>query len=303
MLQTVRLPPYCSVEQFPHYMISEPRIVSDGRGWTGITARVYDLPVNPEVVSLPAVDDFCISLRLSKTPMDVERSFGGSFEKARVTEGSISFVPAKCPVSWRSDQPLSVMHIHISRSYLQNHLNDAAKDHCVDRIVCLDMLGIRDEMLWELGRGFLSEMMTENLQDRLYIESLGVMISTHLMHRYAIDLKRRPSLPLTLSPSAIDKTIKFIDENLDQDLNLEQLANVAHLSLYYFLRQFKAICGMTPHQYVLKSRIKRAKHLLATTRYPIVEISQMAGFVNQSHFTNVFKAQAGITPRAFRRGL
>ncbi|MGH8372109.1 MAG: helix-turn-helix domain-containing protein [Gammaproteobacteria bacterium] len=301
MLQTIRFPPPCSVEQFPNYMVSAPRIVSTGRGWTGITARVYDLPANPEVVSLPAVDDFCISLRLSKTPMDVERSFGGLFKKARVTEGSISFVPAKSAVSWRSDEPLSVMHIHISHSFLQSHLSDAIQDHCVDRIECLDMLGIRDEMLWELGRGFLSEMTTPNMQDRLYVESLGHMIATHLMHRYAIDLKRQPGLPLTLSPSGIDKTIKFIDENLDQDLSLEQLANVAHLSLYYFLRQFKTICGMTPHQYVLKSRIKRAKHLLAATRYSIVEISQMTGFVSQSHFANVFKAQAGVTPRAFRR--
>jgi AraC family transcriptional regulator len=64
---------------------------------------------------------------------------------------------------------------------------------------------------------------------------------------------------------------------------------------------FKQSTGLSPHQYLLQQRVRRAKELLAGPRRRIAEVSQELGFANQSHFATSFRVLVGMTPREYQR--
>ncbi len=103
-----------------------------------------------------------------------------------------------------------------------------------------------------------------------------------------------------LPPRALCRVVDFIAANLAHDLSLEMLAAETGLGDFAFLRAFKASTGETPHQFVLKARIERAKLLLATSDATLAMIALDLGFSSHSHFTATFRRVVGATPHAYR---
>jgi AraC family transcriptional regulator len=92
----------------------------------------------------------------------------------------------------------------------------------------------------------------------------------------------------------------FIGDNYERDLSLAELASVAGMSTFHFAREFKRATGTTPHQYLMKFRVERAKSLLAESHLPLVEVCLRAGFSHQSHFSRLFRRLTGTTPLSYR---
>lgn len=82
--------------------------------------------------------------------------------------------------------------------------------------------------------------------------------------------------------------------------SLAGLARMAKLSPYHFLRTFKETTGVTPHQWLLRARLRNAAEKLATTRAPVTDIALDVGFEDLSNFTRTFHAEFGAPPRAYR---
>ncbi len=97
------------------------------------------------------------------------------------------------------------------------------------------------------------------------------------------------------------QVIDYIEDYLGQPIELEQLAQVAGMSRFYFCRLFKQSVGLTPHQFVIRRRIERAKHLLRQSNLSIAEIAIACGFANQDHLTRYFKRLTSATPSVFRQ--
>lgn len=95
-------------------------------------------------------------------------------------------------------------------------------------------------------------------------------------------------------------TLRWIDENADSELGLTQLAEQARLSPYHFLRTFERATGVTPHQYVLRARLRAAAQRLADTTDKIVDVALDCGFADLSNFNRAFRAEFGAPPRAYR---
>jgi AraC-like DNA-binding protein len=92
----------------------------------------------------------------------------------------------------------------------------------------------------------------------------------------------------------------WIDENSSDEIDLERSARAAGLSPYHFLRLFATVLGVTPHQYLVRSRLRRAARLLAEEDRPITDIAYEVGFGDLSNFVRTFHRAAGVSPRAFR---
>lgn len=93
---------------------------------------------------------------------------------------------------------------------------------------------------------------------------------------------------------------EYIQSHISEDLSLEQLLSVAHLSKYHFIRVFKEQFGVSPGKYILRTRINAAKRLLVTTAMPIYEVASCVGFNDSSVFSRAFKNHEGITPGKLR---
>lgn len=94
--------------------------------------------------------------------------------------------------------------------------------------------------------------------------------------------------------------MRYIQDHLTKDLSIKTLAKQVALSEYYFARTFKKECGYSPHEYIVKTRITKAKELLKSSPYAQKEIARICGFSNESCFVTSFKKNTGMTPGVFR---
>jgi len=93
----------------------------------------------------------------------------------------------------------------------------------------------------------------------------------------------------------------WIDAHSHEPIDLESAAREFGLSPFHFLRLFARVLGVTPHQYLIRSRLRRAARLLADDTRPITEVALDVGFGDLSNFVRTFHRAAGISPRTFRR--
>jgi AraC-like DNA-binding protein len=93
----------------------------------------------------------------------------------------------------------------------------------------------------------------------------------------------------------------FIDAHAEQAIALEDAARFAGLSPFHFLRVFGRALGVTPHQYLVRSRLRRAARLLASDPRSVTDIALEVGFGDLSNFVRTFHRAAGVSPGAFRR--
>ena len=103
-----------------------------------------------------------------------------------------------------------------------------------------------------------------------------------------------------VTPRALRRVREYVEAHLDETISLEQLAGVAGLSKYHFARAFKQSEGVTPHEYLVRWRVRRARELLAGTELPLSEIALASGFSDQSHFARRFRERVDVTPSCYR---
>lgn len=113
----------------------------------------------------------------------------------------------------------------------------------------------------------------------------------------------------TWTPSAISAgterkvadAVHAIEQRLDEPLTLDLLASQAGLSPYHFLRTFTTVCGVTPHQYVRRTRLSRAAARLIAEKTRVIDIALESGFGDVSNFNRAFREEFGVSPRRYRR--
>jgi AraC-like DNA-binding protein len=93
----------------------------------------------------------------------------------------------------------------------------------------------------------------------------------------------------------------WIDARCRDGIGLEMAAREAALSPYHFLRLFRAVLGVTPQQYLVRCRLRRAARLLAEGDLPVTDVALEVGFGDLSNFIRTFRRAAGVPPRDFRR--
>ncbi|OEJ99885.1 AraC family transcriptional regulator [Roseivirga misakiensis] len=99
----------------------------------------------------------------------------------------------------------------------------------------------------------------------------------------------------------VDRVFKYIDKNLDGDLALNKVAEVAFFSPFHFHRVFKSITGETLNAYVTRKRIEKAAAKIIHNRQTITELSVNYGFSDNSSFTRTFKKFYGVSPTEFQK--
>jgi AraC-like DNA-binding protein len=160
-----------------------------------------------------------------------------------------------------------------------------------------DVLLRDDKLVAEIRRFFV---LVEQTGTSLERESVLHSFLSTLIMQYG----DAPPIPCRVGSHvrAMKRVCEFIRTNYSQDLTLKQLSRVACLSPYYFQRLFLENTGVSPHEYLVQVRIKKARELLSAG-HGIAGVALETGFVDQSHFTRFFKSTTGITPGGYIAGL
>lgn len=101
--------------------------------------------------------------------------------------------------------------------------------------------------------------------------------------------------------SVTEEIIFYIEEHLEEELSLEEIAGGLHYSRYYVARAFKESTGTTLHKYIQRRRLDEAARKLAQTSQPIIEVAFGAGYGSQQAFTQAFRLEYQCTPQEYRR--
>ena len=136
---------------------------------------------------------------------------------------------------------------------------------------------------------------------RLAVESLTNVMTVHLI-RHVLAPRRLGRGPDGALPRGrLRAVIEYVEEHLDANPSLEQMAAVARLSPYHFARQFKAATGLPPHQYVIARRVERVRELLRTGRPALGRGRRERRVLGPESILPPLRALVGVTPGQFRK--
>lgn len=136
--------------------------------------------------------------------------------------------------------------------------------------------------------------------DRMAVEELALQMAETVVDAVAGG-NARSSAPSPSDGRRISRVLHHIESHTADALDLAALASIACMSKYHFLRSFRRIVGLTPHQYLLGLRLHQAAQRLCASAEPISSIAFDAGFGDLSTFNAGFRARFGTTPGNFRR--
>jgi AraC family transcriptional regulator len=132
------------------------------------------------------------------------------------------------------------------------------------------------------------------------LDELGLLLATRLVEVSA-GWRRRPAESRAYDRRRAIEAALWIDANAHEPIDLETSAGEFGLSPFHFLRLFSNVLGVTPHQYLIRSRLRRAARLLADDSRPITEVALDVGFADLSNFVRTFHRAAAMSPRSFRQ--
>jgi AraC family transcriptional regulator len=135
----------------------------------------------------------------------------------------------------------------------------------------------------------------------LALESLGLALAADIGARLGRAPRQDDTRDRRADRDRIHAALARIEQGASEELRLEELAGVAGLSPYHFLRVFKRETGLTPHRYLLRTRVRHALALLRDTRRPVTDIAFDVGFGDLSNFINTFRREVGCSPLRFRQ--
>lgn len=202
---------------------------------------------------------------------------------------------------------------HPGDEYLCTHDHHAGGDTCLSfhyDASLVDAIGDARES-WRAGAmpptaelvvlGELAQAVAFGDSD-IGLDEVGVLLARRFL---AVGEGGRPR---SLTLSARDRrravaTALWLDAHAHEAIDLDAAAREAALSPYHFLRVFGAVLGVTPHQYLVRVRLRRAARLLLDAERPISDVALEVGFGDVSNFVRTFGRAAGVSPGVFRRAV
>lgn len=284
-----------------HFFINQnrasPIISSQNLGWESLLIEEYQQPsggmkfdpqVNPVVV-----------LILTKKPHQIRETMGKHYHVGMYCQGDIGITPAGIPSSYFAEDSHHYLDVQISASFLEKIAEEDLK-LSQSQIEIMPIFQARNPQLEKIVRLLHMELYQDGRMGQLYLDSLANALAINLLHDYSTTSFNVLPFKGGLGDRTLRRITHYIDESLDQNIRLVDLAELAKMSQSHFSRLFKQSTGLSPHQYLLQQRVERAKQLLKETNKSLLEIALVCSFDSHSHFTRQFKKLMGITPRSFR---
>jgi len=194
--------------------------------------------------------------------------------------------------------------------YMCTHQHHAQGDDCLSFHFdepLLDELGVAAKV-WGSGAlpplaelGVLGERAQAAADGRsdVGLEEAGTLLAGRLVEILAGKDFATPAVTTRERRRAVRMAL-WLDEHAGEVLDLRRIARESGVSAFHFLRLFARVTGVTPHQYLVRSRLRRAARLLARDAAPIADIAYEVGFGDLSNFIRTFRRASGVSPRHFR---
>ena len=160
-----------------------------------------------------------------------------------------------------------------------------------------------DGRLEHLIRALYANLQEGSPVGSMCTESLVASIGVCIAQRYSSGCPRINVANQGMPRVRLNRVFALVEEKLADNIRLVELAEAAGMSVFHFAKMFKKSTGQSPYQYVMARRIETAKQLLRNQAMSVLEVSVRTGFVDQRHFTKVFRRKIGVSPTEFRAAM
>src|SRR5262245_2810045 len=271
-----RLSPIELLNLFP----GEPLAASNLQRWVGLAALRYrDQPPNEAIQ--PPLTHHSLLLFLHR-PKEFEARYEGIRRVVPPPAGTILMVPAGSPAWWRWSTHSDSLHVFLEAGLVERV---AAETFELDpaRVSLPPLDGLDAPQLRAAMLAVNDELTANAAGGRLLADSLANVLAVHLIRHASASRLPAGRTYGRLPERKVRAVVEYIEEQLDSDLTLEQMASVAHLSPHHFAWQFKEATGLAPHQFVIARRVERAQQLLQQELdLSLAQVAARAGFSDQS---------------------
>ena len=193
---------------------------------------------------------------------------------------------------------VQILAVQIDREFMQDISYEVFGKREVDFVndnYCLD------RKMKTMINLFANEFSNQQAGYRFILQGLSTSMAVHLLRSIKNNIFTYVTEGGCYEKENIKRAVDFLKEYYNKDYSLEDVARVANLSPYYFIRVFKANTGKPPYEFLLGIKIDKAKELLKRKGMTITEVCFACGFKSPSHFGSLFKKVTGLTPSEYRK--
>ncbi|MGY2397914.1 helix-turn-helix transcriptional regulator [Pseudomonas sp. SDO5271_S396] len=291
-----------AAQSMPHYLAPSP--VEAPAHWLhpDVQMQVFTHASTAHAIMVPAVAEPLLVLVLCGGARVQERELGQGWSDSDVGVDDFFLTQAERPyeMRWqtRGEATFQVVHLYLSQRLLDQAAADLQQHG--QRIRLVELSGARDAHVACLVRCIHQELAGHRTPSNLSATGLAQALAVHLVRHYrehGTQAKPRNALPAY----QLRRVIQRMEQALDLDLSLDDFAEEAGLSRFYFSRLFHQATGHSPSQFFIRLRMARARELLSSTSQSIIQIALEVGYNSPAHFAQVFRRHTGMTPREYRQ--
>jgi AraC family transcriptional regulator len=192
-------------------------------------------------------------------------------------------------------------------AHLQIGISDAAllagSDGAYGEVELSPSRKFADRRLSAMVAAVHAEMVAGFPSGRLFLDSIEQAMAVALVNGHAVRHRPVQISRGGLGSARLRRIKELVEAKLEDNLSLDQMAESVGLSTAHFARMFRKTTGETPHQFVLRQRLERAKAMLRAPDARVLDVALACGFKTQQHFAQVFRDLWGISPTEYRQDI
>jgi AraC family transcriptional regulator len=220
---------------------------------------------------------------------------------SRTQRRAFTLIPEGYDGHWEIGGQVVVSHVYLTQEHLQACADEVAGGKAIELLV---RVAFEDSAAAGLLEILSDEAARDSSSSRLFVEQAIDLLCLRLIRGHSsLDAIPTPVSRHGLADWQVRKVTAFIRDNLERQIGLDELAGLVRLSRFHFCTAFRRATGHSPHQWLTRQRIARARDLLVNSELSITEIALSVGYETPSAFTARFRNAMGITPSTFRRSM
>jgi AraC family transcriptional regulator len=276
---------------FPQIHPELPKLAIARTMWTGVILEHHRQP--PFETPEYSMSHNLIGLNVGQS-FHMEQKIDGRWHSGQVFPGAIGIFPFNISSILRWHSEMNVISFNIKHELLVRHASELFN---TEKVELLRHLSFEDPLIYQIGITINNEWQFNRIGSRIYAETMANALAVYLLRYYSNKGHKTIKYKGGICQHKLRLLKDYINDYLDREISLDELAAIAQLSPYHFSRAFKQSTGMSPHQYVIKQRVERAKLLLLQGKMRLSEIAIACGFSHQSHLNRHFKRLTGVIPK------
>ncbi len=248
---------------------------------------------NPDLICQNTI----ISIVRSNGPVRGEFRLNGITKSCQFENQAITIIPEGDVGAWTCFDAHQTLFVSIKR------------DCFLELLLDMGLNDFRMPLNFSVNDDFMKSTMLQVFNEaaagfpggQIYGDSLVTALAAHLLTKHNLIDHTPMEIKGKLGQVTLRNVLERLKERHNTDIGLGELAEIANMSPYHFLRLFKETMGVTPRQYLIRYRLKRAKHLIASGETNLKEIARRVGFFDANHFKRHFKRIYHVSPSVFLR--